>query len=162
MVSGGAALAAGLGLQGLRHDVYGRRPDGARDQQRRRGRGRDRREDRHLRRIAGDDPVLLVQQWSLRTRRLPLPRGPAGPYDAVVRSNTWTTTLPAATIARAYPAVGTVQALQVLARDGYWRYGGRVVSIKIKGSAASATVTGLAFRLATGLRSTLFVIDEAS
>jgi peptidoglycan hydrolase-like amidase len=82
-------------------------------------------------------------------------------YDSVVCSNTWTPTLPA-TIARAYPAVGTVQALQVLARDGYWRYGGRVVSIKITGSAASATVTGLAFPLATGLRSTLFVIDEAS
>jgi SpoIID/LytB domain protein len=77
------------------------------------------------------------------------------PYDPV---NTWRTTLSAAAIADAYPTVGEVQELQVVSRDGYGRYGGRVTWIKITGSTSSVTVTGPQFRFATGLRSTLFTI----
>ena len=80
------------------------------------------------------------------------------PYDAVIRPNTWTATLTAAAIAEAYPTIGEVLELRVLSRDGYGRYGGRVVSIEITGSTASVTATGPQFRFATGLRSTLFTI----
>ena len=82
------------------------------------------------------------------------------PYDDVIRPNTWSTTLSAAAVAEAYPSVGTVQQLQVLSRDGYGRYGGRVLYIKIIGSAGSATVSGPDFRFAVGLRSTLFTVSE--
>ena len=81
------------------------------------------------------------------------------PYDAVIRPNTWTATLSAAAIAEAYPTVGEVQELRVLSRDGYGRYGGRVISIEITGSIASVTVSGPQFRFATGLRSALFTIN---
>jgi SpoIID/LytB domain protein len=80
------------------------------------------------------------------------------PYDAVIRPNTWTVALSAAAIAKAYPTVGEVQQLQVVSRDGYGRYGGRVTWIKITGSTGSVTVTGPQFRFAAGLRSTLFTI----
>jgi SpoIID/LytB domain protein len=81
------------------------------------------------------------------------------PYDAVVRSNDWTVTRTADAVAQAFPSVGVVQQLQVLSRDGYGRFGGRVLSIKIVGSAASRTVTGPDFRFALGLRSTLFAVS---
>jgi stage II sporulation protein D len=84
------------------------------------------------------------------------------PYDNVIRPNTWTKTLTAAVLSDAYPTVGTVRELQVLSRDGYGRYGGRVLSIKISGSAGSVTVPGPQFRFAVGLRSTLFTISEAT
>ncbi|GAA2106247.1 hypothetical protein GCM10009841_25710 [Microlunatus panaciterrae] len=80
------------------------------------------------------------------------------PYDAVIKPNTWTATLTTTAIAAAYPAVGTVRQLQVLSRDGYGRWGGRVESIKIIGSTTSQTVTGMAFRTKLALRSTLFTI----
>jgi peptidoglycan hydrolase-like amidase len=82
------------------------------------------------------------------------------PYDDVIRPNTWSTTLSAAAIAEAYPSVGTVQQLQVVRRDGYGRFGGRVLAIDIVGSDASVTVSGPEFRFAVGLRSTLFTVSE--
>jgi SpoIID/LytB domain protein len=80
------------------------------------------------------------------------------PYDAVVRPNSWTVTLTAAAVGRAYPTVGAVEQLQVLSRDGYGLFGGRVLSIRVTGSTGSVTVSGPDFRFALTLRSALFTV----
>lgn len=90
------------------------------------------------------------------------------PYDGVIKSQAWTKTLTTSAVAAAYPSVGTVKQLQVVARDGYGPYGGRVESIKIIGSTTSVTDTGSAFRFKVRtsddqpLRSTLFTITGAT
>jgi SpoIID/LytB domain protein len=68
----------------------------------------------------------------------------------------WSTTVSAATIQAAYPAVGTLTGVAVVARDGQGPWGGRATSVRIDGSSGSVTVTGNSFRSALGLRSTLF------
>lgn len=78
------------------------------------------------------------------------------PYDDVVGSRSWTRKVSAATVARGWSSVGTVERLQVTARDGSGRWGGRVTKIKIVGSKKTITVTGSSFQSRLGLRSTLF------
>lgn len=68
----------------------------------------------------------------------------------------WTVTLDAATIQKAYPAVGSLTSLSVLERDMYGDWAGRVESIRLTGSKGSVTVTGPQFRFALGLRSHYF------
>ena len=78
------------------------------------------------------------------------------PYDDVIGSRSWTKKVTAATVARGWSSVGTVEKLQVTARDGSGRWGGRVTKIKIMGSKKTITVTGSSFQSRLGLRSTLF------
>ncbi|CAM5781396.1 SpoIID/LytB domain-containing protein [Cellulomonas persica] len=75
------------------------------------------------------------------------------PYDTFA----WSVTVSKATLARAYPSVGTVTSVSVT-RDGKGAYGGRATSVKITGTGGTTTVTGDQFRLALGLRSTLFAV----
>lgn len=86
----------------------------------------------------------------------------ADPYDGVVTSNAWTKTVTATAVGRVWPSVGTVRQLQVSGRDGAGRWGGRVTSIKIIGSAGTVSVSGASFRSAFGMRSTLFTVTGAS
>jgi stage II sporulation protein D len=79
-------------------------------------------------------------------------------YDGVIRSNAWTRGLSASSIARAYPAAGSVKQLRVTKRTGTGRWGGRVLSMKIVGSKRTLTVTGSAFQSKFGMRSSLFTI----
>lgn len=83
------------------------------------------------------------------------------PYDGVIKSQAWSVTVTAAKLQTAYPTVGTVRQLQVVARDGYGKYGGRVTSIKIIGSKATVTTTGASFRSKLALRSALFTVTGA-
>ncbi|HET9871070.1 MAG TPA: SpoIID/LytB domain-containing protein [Propionibacteriaceae bacterium] len=80
----------------------------------------------------------------------------ADSWDGIAKSQAWTKTLTTAVVKQAYPNVGTIRQLQVLTRDGFGAFGGRVLTIKIIGSTGSTTVTGPAFRTAMGLRSALF------
>jgi SpoIID/LytB domain protein len=80
------------------------------------------------------------------------------PYDKVPAVNTWARTLTTKSIAARWPGVGTVQQLQVTKRDGDGRWGGRILLVKIIGDTKSVTVSGPTFRMALGLRSTLFTI----
>jgi SpoIID/LytB domain protein len=81
------------------------------------------------------------------------------PYDGVDPRNTnhtWTTTFTATQAARAWPSVGTVRDITVLARTGDGQWGGRATSVRVTGSTGAVTVTGDQFRTALGLRSTWF------
>jgi SpoIID/LytB domain protein len=84
------------------------------------------------------------------------------PYDGAVRSQAWTRTVSARSIAAAWPAVGTVRGLRVTARDGAGAWGGRVRTIAIVGSKATVSVSGSAFQGRFGLRSRLFSIGGAT
>lgn len=82
----------------------------------------------------------------------------ADPYDGRIPStaHAWTTSVPVATIERAYPGIGTYRSITVLARNGVGEWGGRVTSVRVSGSRGSVTVTGDALRSALGLRSAWF------
>ena len=79
------------------------------------------------------------------------------PYDKAYRG--WSATITEAAVRSALPAVGTLQRIEVLKRDGKGAFGGRVTSIKVIGSSGSSTLTGDTFRSYFGLRSTLFKVD---
>jgi stage II sporulation protein D len=84
------------------------------------------------------------------------------PYDGVIKSQSWTRTITASNISRAWPSVGTVRQLKITSRDGAGAWGGRVQSIKIIGSLRTATVSGTTFQRMFGLRSSLYVITDLS
>ncbi len=90
--------------------------------------------------------------WTVAGSR-PYLRAKQDPYDPVM---TWTTSVSAARIRAAFPAVGAVQAVRVVARDGRGLYGGRATSVRITGSTRTIDVDGSLFRSRLGLRSTLF------
>ncbi|MGL5818703.1 MAG: SpoIID/LytB domain-containing protein [Phycicoccus sp.] len=80
----------------------------------------------------------------------------ADPYDGASAGSphTWTTTVPIASVEADFPRVGTLRAIEVLARDGAGQWGGRTTSVRIVGAAGSETVSGDTFRSRLGLRST--------
>jgi stage II sporulation protein D len=80
------------------------------------------------------------------------------PYDGVIKSQSWTRTISASSIRRAWPSVGTVKQLQITSRDGAGAWGGRVKTIKIIGSARTGTVSGTTFQHMFGMRSSLYMI----
>jgi stage II sporulation protein D len=80
------------------------------------------------------------------------------PYDAVITSHKWSRSVSKTSLKRAWPKVGTVTRLKVIARDGHGRWGGRVTSIKISGRKGSVTVAGSTFQSRFGLKSRLFSV----
>ena len=83
------------------------------------------------------------------------------PYDSVIKSQAWTRTVSAKSIASRW-SVGTVKKLQITSRDGAGAWGGRVNSIKIIGSKKTITITGYSFYRAYDLRSRLFTFGGSS
>jgi stage II sporulation protein D len=83
------------------------------------------------------------------------------PYDGVIKSQMWSRTISASSVARIWPSVGTVRQLQISSRDGSGRWGGRVNTIKIIGSRRTLSVSGKSFQGAFGLRSNLFTVGGA-
>ena len=84
----------------------------------------------------------------------------ADPYDDFAGNpvHRWTTTLDAGRVERAYPAIGTLRAIRVTARDGHGDWGGRVVTLVLDGSRSDLTMSGERFQYAFGLRSTWFTV----
>jgi stage II sporulation protein D len=78
------------------------------------------------------------------------------PWDGAVKSSahSWTTTLSAATLEKAYPSLGTLQDITVTARDGHGTWGGRVTAVTLVGSKTSIGVSGTTFEAVANLRST--------
>lgn len=79
----------------------------------------------------------------------------ADPYDGWAGNpvHEWDTTVSAAAIERAWPAVGTLQRLSVTKRTGVGDFGGRVLNLTVVGTDGKARITGDQFRSALGLRS---------
>ena len=80
------------------------------------------------------------------------------PYDGVKRDQSWSVTLSASRIQKAYTSLGTLKSVQVTDRDGDGTYGGRVETVELNGSKGSVTVTGGSFKSKFGLRERLFKV----
>jgi stage II sporulation protein D len=95
--------------------------------------------------VAGGEPYLVAK---------------ADPYDGVAASypHSWTDTISASSLERAYPSVGTVTSVRVLSRDGHGSWGGRTESVQVIGSSGSVTVSGSSFASAAGLLSIWWVV----
>ncbi|MGY1619685.1 SpoIID/LytB domain-containing protein [Geodermatophilus sp. SYSU D00691] len=88
------------------------------------------------------------------------------PWDGVVASaaHSWSASLSKATLQSAFPSVGTLVSLEVTSRDGRGEWGGRVLTVVLRGvnssgAATAVTVTGNQIRSAAGLRSNWFTFD---
>jgi len=86
---------------------------------------------------------------------------PAYPDDGDVASpyHDWDTSISVSSIESAY-GIGTLQSVQVLTRNGLGEDGGRVLTMRVIGSARSVDLTGDEFRQDWGLRSDWFTIAQ--
>ncbi len=82
----------------------------------------------------------------------------ADPYDDWSGNpvHDWTTTLSAARIQKAFPALGRLRAVKVVERDGNGQWKGRVLTVVLDGAKADRRISGDTFRSTFGLRSTWF------
>ena len=85
------------------------------------------------------------------------------PYDGRAGNGNpnsdWTVSLDrAATEAKV--GVGTIEQINVLERNGYGTWGGRVVSVEIRGTAGTKTFSGDELRFLLGLKSTWIQFDQ--
>ncbi len=89
---------------------------------------------------------------------------PAVPDEGDSRSpnHDWSASVPVVDIETAYPAIGTLQAVEVTGRNGHGDMGGRVTTLALRGSSGSVNLAGLAFRLRFGLRSDWFQVQAGS
>jgi stage II sporulation protein D len=95
----------------------------------------------------------------------------ADPYDGAVKNSvhSWSATLPASSLERKYPSIGTLKSLKITERDGHGAWGGRVLDVTLVGTKASKTVSGVDVYSAyswpshsKGLRSSWFQVTPAS
>jgi SpoIID/LytB domain protein len=77
------------------------------------------------------------------------------PYDGWSGNphTSWQTTVSDGTIEHAWPAVGNLTRIQFTKRTGDGQWGGRVVKVKLTGTAGTRTISGEDFRFGLGLRS---------
>lgn len=93
--------------------------------------------------------------WAAGYSGIPYLAAKQDPYDPV---RTWTKTLSASTIQKAYSSIGTFISIQVTERTGVGPYSGqgRVAKVKITGTKGSKTVSGGSFKSKFRLKETLF------
>ena len=87
------------------------------------------------------------------------------PYDGWPGNpvHTWTTSVRSRTIEKAWPALGDLESMRVTGRDGNGRWGGRVLTLNLRGSKGSVKgLSGDTFRSVLGLRSTWFDLAKAT
>ena len=86
---------------------------------------------------------------------------PAVPDEGDSRSpyHNWQASIPVSTIEAAFPALGALQSVDVAQRNGAGDWGGRVVSVALRGSAASVSLSGADFAGRFGLRSDWFLVN---
>lgn len=88
---------------------------------------------------------------------IPFPAVPdEGDDTALNPKHDWTVTLTGAAITAKYPALGTLTGIEVLTRNGFGEWGGRVLQLRLVGSDSTMTVTGAGFRSKMGLADTWF------
>jgi SpoIID/LytB domain protein len=75
-------------------------------------------------------------------------------------NHNWSVTLSDASIAAAYPAIGSFSSLVVTARNGNGDFGGRVNELSVTGTSGSVSVTGSAFAAALNLKSNWFALGN--
>jgi stage II sporulation protein D len=99
--------------------------------------------------------------WTVADPAFPYLVAKADPYDAIDNPRaTWTTSFTAASVQGCYPAVGTLDSITVLSRDGHGDWGGRVLDVRLDGHdatghATSVSTTGSGLRVCAGTGSFL-------
>ena len=81
-----------------------------------------------------------------------IPNGPCNP------NHTWTATVPVTTIESTWPQIGTLESINVTARNGYGQWGGRATEVSVVGSSTTLTLTGAQFAGSIGLNSDWFIV----
>jgi SpoIID/LytB domain protein len=86
-----------------------------------------------------------------------------GDATAANPNNRWSTPaiIPSSQVAAVYPSIGSLLDLQVTQRNGFGEWGGRVLTMKILGTAGTVTVTGDQFRSAFNLKSNWFNVSQS-
>jgi SpoIID/LytB domain protein len=87
---------------------------------------------------------------------------PAVVDDGDVKSpyHDWNASIPVSDIEAAYPAIGTLQSVDITERNGLGDFGGRVLNMVLRGSLSSQNLTGEAFRSKFSLRSNWFNVGS--
>ena len=77
-------------------------------------------------------------------------------------NHNWSASVPVADIEAAYPSIGTLQSVDITERNGLGDFGGRVLSMVLRGSAGSQNLTGDQFRSRFALKSNWFNVTSAN
>jgi len=90
----------------------------------------------------------------------PYLRAKRDPYDDWSGNtvHNWRVRLSVARVESAFPGIGRFQRIRILDRNGHGQWGGRVLRLRVVGSAGKARMSGDDFRWAFGLRSTWFTV----
>lgn len=80
------------------------------------------------------------------------------PDDAISANphHLWRATIAVSSIEQAWPSIGSLTAIEIVQRNGYGDWGGRVVSAKIHGTSGTVMVSGNTMRSKLGLKSDWF------
>jgi len=106
---------------------------------------------------SGGYTARLEDVWSPGTfSSYPYAERVPSPWDAQGNHYHWTKSVPVSVIESKYPQIGSFRGLQVVSRNGYGDWGGRVLYIRIIGSSDTITVRGWDLRTKLGLKSNLF------
>jgi stage II sporulation protein D len=86
------------------------------------------------------------------------------PYDGWSGNHvhTWSTTVTSGAVEKAWPALGNLTGITVDSRDGHGQWNGRVLTMTLHGSKKDVALSGDAFRLGLGLRSTWFSLGTVT
>jgi SpoIID/LytB domain protein len=76
-------------------------------------------------------------------------------------NHTWTTSVPVSTVQAAFGSIGVLQSVSVIKRNGLGDLGGRVLQVRLTGSAGSVVVSGDELEGALGLQSNWFAVTNA-
>jgi SpoIID/LytB domain protein len=71
-------------------------------------------------------------------------------------NHSWSKTISASTLEKAYPSIGTLRSMTISKRSGIVEWGGRVLTLTLTGSKSSTSITGPRARTVLGLRSDYF------
>jgi SpoIID/LytB domain protein len=75
-------------------------------------------------------------------------------------NHNWRTSIPVESIQGAWPNIGVFRSLTITRRNGFGDWGGRVLDMRVDGSAGSIDVSGATFRTRLGLKSDWFRLAE--
>jgi peptidoglycan hydrolase-like amidase len=77
--------------------------------------------------------------------------------------HTWTQNVPVATVEAAFPSVGSLLSMPIIRRNGLGDMGGRVLTMQVRGTLGTVTISGAQLEAALGLPSDWFsIVNQAS
>ncbi|HWD25474.1 MAG TPA: SpoIID/LytB domain-containing protein [Acidimicrobiales bacterium] len=77
-------------------------------------------------------------------------------------NHTWTVTVPATVINKAFPTIGRLLRVRITQRNHYGQLGGRAISVNLTGTKAALVVSGNTFAAAANLKSNWFAVSKVA